>query len=147
MTVWIVVSILALILSPLAWLRPSRRQSGRMACRLRARALGLGMQLAPQQWPHWMPPQLPSPAAQYHRPRPAGAENLWTWWQPEPGRWVNQWREPCEQPVVLDQLKQLPADVWKVQAERRMVSAVWGEGSGVEQAQVLDRVLKALALV
>jgi hypothetical protein len=48
---------------------------------------------------------------------------------------------------VLDQLKQLPADVWKVQAERRMVSAVWGEGSGVEQAQVVDRVLKALALV
>ena len=30
MTVWIVVSILALVLSPLAWLRPSRRQSDRM---------------------------------------------------------------------------------------------------------------------
>jgi hypothetical protein len=29
MTVWLVVSILALILSPLAWLRPSRKQSGR----------------------------------------------------------------------------------------------------------------------
>ncbi len=31
MTVWIVVSILVVVLSPLAWLRPSRHQSGRMA--------------------------------------------------------------------------------------------------------------------
>jgi hypothetical protein len=145
MTVLIVVSILAVILSPLAWLRPSRKQSGRMACRMRARALGLGMQLAPQQWPHWMPAHLPTPAAQYHRPRPATASGEWTWWQPAPGRWVNQWQEDCPPSALLDQLRALPADVWKVQAERQMVSAVWGEGTGVDQADCLDRALRSLA--
>lgn len=49
MTVWIVVSILVLVLSPLAWLRPSRRQSGRMALRMEARRMGLAMQLASQE--------------------------------------------------------------------------------------------------
>ncbi|WP_263264958.1 hypothetical protein [Pseudomonas sp. RIT-PI-S] len=147
MTVWIVVSILAVLLSPLAWLRPSHRQNGRMACRLRARALGLGMQLAPQQWPHWMPAQLPSPAAQYHRPRPASANGDWTWWQPEAGCWVNEWREPCPQPAALELLRQLPGDVWKVQAQGRMVSAIWGEGGGAEQAELIDRALRALAVL
>ena len=65
MTVWIVVSILALVLSPLAWLRPSRRQSGRMALRMEARRMGLAMQLASQEWPHWLERAIPSPAAQY----------------------------------------------------------------------------------
>ena len=46
MTVWIVVSILAVVLSPLVWLRPSRQQSGRMALRMEARRIGLAMQLA-----------------------------------------------------------------------------------------------------
>ena len=45
MTVWLVVSILALILSPMAWLLPSHRQSGRMALRMEARRMGLAMQL------------------------------------------------------------------------------------------------------
>ena len=49
MTVWIVVSILAVVLSPLVWLRPSRQQSGRMALRMEARRIGLAMQLAPQE--------------------------------------------------------------------------------------------------
>ncbi|MBA1242651.1 hypothetical protein [Pseudomonas japonica] len=145
MTVWIVVSILAVILSPLAWLRPSRKQSGRMACRMKARALGLGMQLAPQQWPHWMPAHLPTPAAQYHRPRPSPVGADWTWWQPEPGQWVNQWREPCTDAALLEQLNLLPADVWKVEAQRRMVSAVWGEGGGEGQAEAIDRALRTLA--
>ena len=56
MTVWIVVSILLVVLSPLAWLRPSRHQSGRMALRMEARRIGLSMQLAPQEWPHWLAP-------------------------------------------------------------------------------------------
>ena len=43
MTVWIVVSILAVMLSPLAWLAPSRRQGGRMALRMEARRIGLGI--------------------------------------------------------------------------------------------------------
>lgn len=62
MTVWIVVSILLVVLSPLAWLRPSRVQSGRMALRMEARRLGLAMQLAPQEWPHWLGQQPPNPA-------------------------------------------------------------------------------------
>lgn len=144
MTVWIVVSILAVVLSPLAWLRPSRKQSGRMACRMRARELGLGMQLAPQEWPHWMPAHLPTPAAQYHRPRFAAGPD-WAWWQPAPGHWVNQWQEACADSTLLEHLRGLPADVWKVQAQRRMVSAVWGENSGLEHADSLDRVLRALA--
>ena len=49
MTVWLVVSILLVVLSPLAWLRPSRAQSGRMALRMEARRIGLAMQLAPQE--------------------------------------------------------------------------------------------------
>ena len=69
MTVWIVVSILLVVLSPLAWLRPSRHQSGRMALRMEARRIGLAMQLAPQEWPHWLGQEPPSPCAQYHRPR------------------------------------------------------------------------------
>ncbi|MGV2837011.1 hypothetical protein ACNPOQ_25080, partial [Pseudomonas shirazensis] len=64
-----VVSILALILSPLAWLRPSRKQSEQMSLRLAGRRIGLAMQLAPQQWPHWLEQQPPSPCPQYHRPR------------------------------------------------------------------------------
>ena len=39
MTVWIVVSILLVVLSPLAWLRPSRAQSGRIALRTEARRI------------------------------------------------------------------------------------------------------------
>lgn len=45
MTFWVVVSILALMLSPMVWLLPSRRTSGRMALRLEARRMGLAMQL------------------------------------------------------------------------------------------------------
>ncbi len=48
MTVLLVVSILALILSPLSWLRTSRKQSEQMKLRLEARRMGLAMQLAPK---------------------------------------------------------------------------------------------------
>lgn len=145
MTVWIVVSILLVVLSPLAWLRPSRQQSGRMACRMRARSLGLGMQLAPQQWPHWMPAGLPSTAAEYHRPCLDAEGPAWEWWQPAPGHWVNRWQEPCEDPELLARLVQLPGDVWALRAERRMVCAVWGERSGTEQVALVDRILRELS--
>ena len=77
MTVWIVVSILALVLSPLAWLRPSRSQSGRMGLRMEARRMGLAMQLAPQEWPHWLEPEPPTSCAQYHRPRRSTKPDVW----------------------------------------------------------------------
>ncbi|MDU3292799.1 MAG: hypothetical protein E7E29_13725, partial [Pseudomonas aeruginosa] len=43
MTTWLVILLLAVMLSPLAWLMPSNRQRGKMALRLEARRLGLAM--------------------------------------------------------------------------------------------------------
>src|SRR5207253_4524034 len=116
MTVWIVVSILALVLSPLAWLRPSRHQSGRMALRMEARRMGLAMQLAPQEWPHWLEPEPPSPCGQYHRPRRSVQAACWSYWQTAPGVWVNQWREVCQDDALLEHFKTLPANVFKIEA-------------------------------
>ncbi|MFF7708449.1 hypothetical protein [Pseudomonas sp. NPDC007930] len=140
MTVLIALSIIALMLSPLAWLKPSRRQSGRIAARLEARRLGLAMQLMPQPWPHWMQPTPPEPCPQYALPRPAGARQ-WCYWQPSPGQWVNQWREPCEDETLLQALTSLPADVWKVEAQGQLIAAYWGERG--EAAQV-NAALRAL---
>ena len=92
MTVLLVVSILALILSPLSWLRSSRKQSEQMKLRLEARRMGLAMQLAPQQWPHWLEKEPPSPCPQYHRARRRGHEDSFSFWQVSPGVWWNQWR-------------------------------------------------------
>lgn len=145
MTVWIVLSILALILSPLAWLRPSRRQSGRMALRLEARRIGLGMQLAPQEWPHWLPVEPPSPCAQYHLPRSRTEPLCWVYWQTAPGVWVNQWREPCEDAALMTHLRELPKDVFKVEADKQMIALYWAERGESEALQHIAGVLKALA--
>jgi hypothetical protein len=145
MTVWIVVSILAVVLSPLAWLRPSRRQSGQIAMRMEARRMGLGMQLAPQEWPHWMVPQPPSPCAQYHRPRRGTKPACWAYWQSAPGEWVNQWREACTDMALLEHLRTLPSNVFKVEADRQMIVLYWGERGEVSVLQDIATVLKALA--
>ncbi|WPO49656.1 hypothetical protein [Pseudomonas sp. S1Bt23] len=145
MTVWIVVSILAVVLSPLAWLRPSRRQSGQIALRMEARRIGLGMQLAPQEWPHWMDPQPPSPCAQYHRPRRGTQPACWAYWQSAPGVWVNQWREVCADPALLEHFRTLPANVFKVEADRQMIVLYWGECGEASVLQDIAAVLKALA--
>ena len=145
MTVWIVVSILAVVLSPLAWLRPSRHQSGRMALRMEARRMGLAMQLAPQAWPHWLKQEPPSPCAQYHRPRRGKVPALWSYWQLEPGVWVNQWQEPCVDETLLAHFATLPANVYKVEADRQMIALCWGEKGEVSDLQAIDTLLKALA--
>ncbi|WPO98495.1 hypothetical protein SFA35_17895 [Pseudomonas sp. HR96] len=145
MTVWIVVSILALVLSPLAWLMPSRNQSGKMDLRLQARRMGLAMQLAPQQWPHWLPSEPPSPCAEYHRPRRAGAADRWSYWQTTPGTWLNQWREPCEDARLQPLLATLPANVYKVEAGEQMMTLYWGEKGEIKDLQAIDALLKALA--
>ncbi|HWD33245.1 hypothetical protein ACIKP7_23690 [Pseudomonas caricapapayae] len=145
MTVWVVVSILALILSPLAWLRPSRNQSGRMALRMEARRMGLNMKLAPQQWPHWLPKEPPSPCAQFVRPRRKGRVDSWSYWQTTPGTWLNQWREPCTDPVHAEQLARLPENVFKVEAGPQMVALYWGERGETAVLQDIAAVLKALA--
>ena len=43
MTVWMVILLIALVLSPLTWLIPSRGQRGQMDLRLQARRLGLAV--------------------------------------------------------------------------------------------------------
>ena len=145
MTVWIVLSIILVVLSPLVWLRPSRSQSGRMAMRMQARRMGLAMQLIPQEWPHWLPAEPPSPCPQYHRPRTARAADVWVYWQMEPGVWVNQWREPCDDRRLIEQFKTLPADVYKVEAGKQLIAVYWAERGEPEVLQQIAAVLKALA--
>ena len=145
MTVWIVVSILALVLSPMVWLRPSRKQSGRMALRMEARRIGLAMQLTPQEWPHWLPKEPPNPCAQYHRPRRQGQVASWCYWQTTPGVWLNQWREPCEDPVLIAQFASLPGNVYKVEAGPQLIALYWGESGEAAVLQDIAATLKALA--
>jgi len=146
MTIWIVVLILALVLSPLAWLKPSRRQSGQMALRLQARRMGLAMQLAPQQWPHWLPVEPPSPCAQYYRPRSRSrATEQWCYWQLSAGHWCNQWREPCADPALVEAFGRLPANVYKVEAGPQIICVYWGEKGEGNVLQDIAEVLKALA--
>ncbi|MBT2294579.1 hypothetical protein [Pseudomonas fluorescens] len=145
MTVWIVLSILLVVLSPLAWLRPSRVQNGRMALRMEARRLGLAMQLARQEWPHWLGQQAPNPCAQYHRPRRGKRPAIWTYWQTAPGVWVNQWREVCQDESLLNHFEKLPANVYKIEADGQMIALYWGEKGEASVLQEISSVLKALA--
>ncbi|MGH8352107.1 MAG: hypothetical protein ACRERY_01035 [Pseudomonas sp.] len=145
MTLWIVLLLLALLLSPLAWLMPSRRQRGRMELRLAARRMGLAMQLSAQDWPHWLPQEPPSPCAQYHRARRAGRTDSWCYWQVAPGQWLNRWREPCADAALLAQLASLPADVFKVEAGQQMIALCWGERGEQEALQRIAALLTALA--
>lgn len=145
MTIWLVVSILALILSPLAWLRPSHKQSVQMNLRLEGRRMGLAMQLAPTQWPHWLGRQAPDPCPQYHRGRSKGRTDTWCYWQVTPGVWLNQWREPCEDSRVLEQLARLPESVYKVEAGNQMIALYWSERGEKSVLQEIAQVLEALA--
>ncbi|PBP57189.1 hypothetical protein [Pseudomonas syringae] len=145
MTVWIVLSIIGVMLSPLVRLRPSRQQSGRMALRMQARRLGMGMQLTPQEWPHWLSKEPPSPCAQYHRPRLGSHADAWVYWQSEPGVWRNRWREPCEDAKLLPYLQTLPVDAYKVEADGQLVAVYWAERGEAEVLQRIDALLKALA--
>lgn len=145
MTVWIVVSILAVVLSPLAWLRPSRHQSGLIAMRMEARRIGLAMQLAPQEWPHWLGQEPPSPCPQYHRPRRSAQPVCWSYWQTAPGVWVNQWREVCVDQSLLVHFEKLPANVFKVEADKQMIALYWNERGELSILQDIATLLKALA--
>ena len=145
MTFWIILSIVGVMLSPLVWLRPSRQQGGSMALRMEARRIGLAMQLAPQEWPHWLAKEPPSPCAQYHRPRRGSRPSVWAYWQAEPGIWLNQWRECCNDDALLAHFNTLPADVYKVEADQQMITLYWGEKGDAEVLQRIAAVLKALA--
>ncbi len=127
MTWWIALLLLACVLSPLSWLVPSRHQRGQMDVRLQARRMGLAMQLSRESWPHWLKQEPPGTCAQYHRVRRRGHQDSWCYWQAEPGKWVNKWREPCGDSPLAEQLAELPADVFKVEATAQMVALYWGE--------------------
>ncbi|SDH44048.1 hypothetical protein [Pseudomonas panipatensis] len=127
MSVWLVILLLALVLSPLTWLLPSRGQRGQMNLRLEARRLGLAMQMARQEWPHWLERQPPRSCAQYHRPRSRGRTDTWDYWQSAPGVWLDRWREPCADTELASALAGLPADVYKVEASAQFIALYWGE--------------------
>lgn len=136
MNFWIVLLIMLVLLSPLTWLRQSSRQKGRMNMRLQARRLGLGMQLARPQWPHWFNRQVPAPCPQYylaHRRRLQQPD--WRFWQDEQGNWINRWQEPCTEPALLASLQQLPRDVYGVECNAQVIALFWGEAGGQEQLQ------------
>lgn len=145
MTWWIVILLIGVALSPLAWLRSSPRQRRQIELRLAARRMGLAMQLAQQEWPHWLPFNPPAHCAQYHRARRAGRSEIWAYWQVSPGEWLNQWREPCADAGVLPHLSELPGDVYKVEAGRQMIALYWGEGGDQADLQKIANVLTELA--
>jgi len=145
MSPWFLVLLLAVMLSPLAWLAPSRRQRGQMDVRLQARRMGVAMQLSPQEWPHWLLREPPGSCPQYHQARRRGQVDRWCYWQLEPGQWVNKWREPCTDEALLTELQALPADAFKVEATDQMLSVCWGErGAGPALEKVVG-FLKARA--
>jgi hypothetical protein len=116
-----------------------------MAMRMEARRMGLAMQLVPQEWPHWLPKEPPSPCAQYHRPRTSREPDVWVYWQMAPGAWVNQWREPCQDARLLEQFQTLPDDVYKVEAGKQLMALYWAERGEGDVLSRIASVLKALA--
>ena len=145
MTLWIVLLLLLVALSPLTWLLPSAKQRGRMDLRLQARRMGLAMQLAPEQWPYWLQCSPPEPCPQYHRARSRGRQDTWAYWQSEPGMWLNKWQEPCVDEQLAAQLLTLPSDVYKVEATLQMVAICWGERGNAESLQAISTFLVAQA--
>jgi hypothetical protein len=139
MNLWWMLFLLAALLSPLAWLVPSRAQLGAMDVRMQARRLGLSMQLSGQDWPHWFERTVPRSCAQYFLLRKAGNLPQWCYWQVEPGTWLDKWREPCADEYLLEHLRRLPPDAYKVEAGVQLVSVYWGEKGGVQDLpQILD---------
>ena len=63
----------------------------------------------------------------------------------EPGLWVNQWREPCVDEKLLPHFATLPANVYKVEADKQMIALYWGEKGDASVLKDIDTLLKALA--
>ncbi len=117
-----------------------------MALRMEARRIGLGMQLAPQEWPHWLARQPPSPCAQYHRPRLGFAcRRLGHIGRASLACGSIAGGEVCEDEKLLSHFGTLPADVFKVEADPQMVAVYWAERGEAEILQRINAMLKALA--
>lgn len=142
MTLWIVLLLIAALLSPLVWLLPSRHQRHRMAVRLEARRQGLAMQLLRREWPHWMAELAPNPCPQYHCVRHQRQDD-WKYWQVRPGIWVDRWQEQPDMPTELaDELQRLPADVFEVEATPGCLNLYWGERDGADHLPAIVRFMK-----
>ncbi len=140
---WLVLVLIAVALSPFAWLVPSRRQKGAMDIRMQARRMGMSMQLSQQDWPYWLERSAPTSCAQYYQVRKAASADQWCFWQLEPGTWVDKWRDPCSIASLLEQLNRLPADAFKAEAGAQLVAIYWGEKGGPEDLQrIQDFLLK-----
>ena len=70
---------------------------------------------------------------------------MWSYWQSEPGVWVNQWREVCVDEKLLAHFATLPANVYKVEADEQMIALYWGEKGEESVLKDIDALLKALA--
>lgn len=145
MSPWIPILLIAFALSPLAWLVPSRRQRGLADVRTQARRMGLAMHLMPQDWPYWLDFLPPSPCPQYYSAGRRARQDSWCYWQAEPGKWLDKWREPCSDAELLEWLQRLPADVYKAEADAQMVALCWGERSSADSLQLIADFLKARA--
>ncbi|ARU89045.1 hypothetical protein [Pseudomonas sp. M30-35] len=143
MTTWIVLALLFCVLSPLAMLMPSRRLRGRMDVRMQARQFGLAVNISRQEWPHWMQRGQPATCPQYHLARRRGHKDSWCYWQAEPGQWLNQWREPCANAGLAEQLASLPADVYKAELSPQMVAVCWGESAKAQDLEAISGFLKS----
>ncbi|MNY74821.1 hypothetical protein D3C86_2139380 [compost metagenome] len=58
---------------------------------------------------------------------------------------MNQWQEVCEDPLLLNHFEKLPANVYKVEADKQMITLYWGEKGEADVLQHIDATLKALA--
>jgi len=143
MSGWLVLLLVAVVLSPLAWLVPSHGQLRAMDVRMQARRMGLSMQLSQQDWPHWLECSAPTSCPQYFRARSGVSTDQWCFWQSVPGQWLDKWREPCSDACLLEELNRLPADVYKVEAGQQLLALYWGEKGGQENVQCIhDFLLK-----
>ncbi|NRH29275.1 MULTISPECIES: hypothetical protein [Pseudomonas] len=145
MNFWIILILLFCVLSPFAMLMPSRRLRGRMDVRTEARRMGLIMQLSRQEWPYWLENKPLDSCPQYHRSRLRGRREHWCFWQDGAGNWLNQWREPCADPALAAALAELPADVYKAEANAQMVGICWGEAGKPGDLEKIATFLKAHA--
>jgi hypothetical protein len=87
----------------------------------------------------------PDSCPHYHRARRPGSNDSWCYWQQEPGKWLNKWREACDNPALLEQLKALPGDVYKVEAGEQVLALWWGERGGADALAKIASFLKAYA--
>lgn len=135
--------IMLAVLSPLAWLRPSRQQQKSTQVRQAARRMGLLMQLSQQTWPHWLGRSAPQLCPQYGLPRALGNTIQGAYWQTSVGVWLNKWREPCASPELQSALEELPADVYKVETMQGELFVYWGERGGMADLLVIHRFISA----